>query len=170
MLDERTIQIYVEQIKDQINEAEKAYTLILENSTNHDVLFSAIHHFIIHVSNVVKLLQPNIKDDNDFRKYRAISIIKIYPTIPQIDPKDIGVRNDFEHFDERIDSWVINSKNHNYADKSIGNIGPMQAISGLDPKDSFRWFDFQAMTLYFCGKSYDLKSLNDYIVKVKNAL
>ena len=169
-MDEFFVGIYTDQIKDQINEAEKAYTLILANSANHDVLFSAIHHFIIHVSNVVKLLQPNTKDDNDFRKYRALSIIKTHPTVPQINPKDIGIRNDFEHFDERIDSWVINSKNHNYMDKSIGNVGPSQAISGLKPKDSFRWFDFQAEVLYFCGNSYDLKSLNEYIGKVKSAL
>lgn len=169
-MDDFFIKIYIDQIKDQIIEAEKAYVLILTNTANHDELFSAIHHFIIHVSNVVKLLQPNAKDDNDFRKYRAISIRRAYPAIPEIKPKDIGIRNDFEHFDERIDSWVINSKKHNYFDKSIGNTSPIQAVSGIDVKDSFRWFDSKTMTLFFCGKKYDLKSLNVYIGKVKSAL
>lgn len=169
-MEEFFIKIYIDQIKDQITEAEKAYALILANPTNHDEVFSSLHHFIIHVSNIVKLIQPNVKDDNDFRKYRALSIIKNYPRIPQIDQKNISVRNDFEHFDERIDYWVINSKNHDYMDKSIGNVSPIRAVSGVDPKDSFRWFDFQTMTLYFCGNVYDLKSLNDYISKVKDVL
>lgn len=169
-MDELFIRIYADQIKDQITETEKAYSLISSSPTDHASVFSAIHHFIVHVSNVVKLLQPNIKDDNDFRKYRSLSIKKAYPNIPELNPKDIGVRNDFEHFDERIDYWVINSTRHNYMDKSIGNISPNQAVSGLDSKDSFRWFDFQTMTLYFCGKSYDLKSLFEYIGSVKSAL
>ena len=169
-MDEFFIRIYTDQIVDQIKEAEKAYVLISNNPADHDSVFSAIHHFIIHVSNVVKLLHPNVKDDNDFRKYRLLSIKKDYPGIPDIKPKDIGIRNDFEHFDERIDYWIINSKRHNYMDKSIGNVSSSQAVSGLDQKDNFRWFDFQSMTLYFCGKSYDLKSLFDYIGSVKSAL
>ena len=169
-MDEFFIRIYTDQIKDQIAEAEKAYSLISSAPTDHDLVFSAIHHFIIHVSNVVKLLQPNIKDDNDFRKFRSLSIRKAYPTIPDLNPKDIGIRNDFEHFDERIDYWVINSKSHNYMDKSIGNIGLGQAVAGIDSKDSFRWFNFQEMTLSFCGKNYDLKSLFDYIGSVKSVL
>jgi len=133
-MDELFIKIYVAQIRDQIIEAEKAYKLISSNLQNHDELFSAIHHFIVHISNIFKLLQPNCKDDNDFRKFRMISIHNKYPKIPKIDPKDLHIRNDFEHFDERIDHWVINSKNHNYMDKSVGNISPGSAIKGMDPK------------------------------------
>jgi hypothetical protein len=161
------IKIYTEQIKDQLNEAERCFEEIKNNSSNSSTVFSATHHFLVHVSNVVKLIQPNIKDDNDFRKYRALSLKKTYPNLPTISPNEIHIRNDYEHYDERIDYWVINSKNHNYADK---NIGPVTAIQGLDPKDSFRWFDDTKMTLYFCGREYRLNDLSDYIQKVKKAI
>ncbi|KPJ55130.1 hypothetical protein AMJ47_01260 [Parcubacteria bacterium DG_72] len=162
------IKIYVAQIKDQINEAENSFSLMLANKQNHDILFSAIHHFIIHVSNIMKIIQP--KEDDDFKKHRATSIRKKYPKLPTVNPKDIHVRNDFEHFDERIDYWVVNSKNHNYMDKSIGNISPSVAIKGLDPKDNFRWFDNQNMILHFCGESHDLNGLFQYIQNVKKVL
>lgn len=162
------IEIYADQAKDQINEAEKSFSLMLSNKQNHDILFSAIHHFIVHVSNIIKIIQP--KEDDNFRKYRAVSIRKKYPNLPTIEPRDIHIRNDFEHLDERIDYWVVNSKNHNYVDKNTGNISPSVAIKGLEPKDNFRWFDNQNMILYFCGRSYDLNKLFQYIQDVKKAV
>ena len=155
------------QILDQASLAENAYAGILENEKNPSSLFEYIHHFIVHVSNVMKLVQPNAKEDTDFRKYRMIEIKKAYQAIPDINPSDVNVRNDFEHFDERIDSWVINSKNHNYADK---NIMPAGAISGLDPKDNFRQYDPGTKILYFAGREYHLGRIYDYIQQVKAAL
>lgn len=166
-MDTHFINIYKMQILDQIGLAEVTYAEILANETNPDPLFMHLHHFILHVSNVMKLVQPNAKEDTDFRKYRSIQIKKAYPSLPEINPKDINVRNDFEHFDERLDSWVINSRSHNYVDK---NIGPIDAIKGLDPKDNFLWYDPQSKKLYFAGREYSLDRLNTYIQKVKTAL
>lgn len=166
-MDDFFIKIYTDQIKDQLNETELCFEDVKNNPIDNSVVFRAIHHFLVHVSNVVKLIQPNTKDDNDFRKYRAISLKKAYPDLPTLNPNEIHVRNDYEHYDERIDYWVINSKNHNYADK---NIGPVTAIKGLDPKDNFRWFDNAKMTLYFCGREYHLNYLFSYILEVKKAI
>lgn len=166
-MDEFFIKIYIEQIKDQLNEAELCFEEIKNNLSNNSVVFSAIHHFLVHSSNVVKLIQPNVKDDNDFRKYRAISLRKAYPNLPIIGPNEIHIRNDYEHYDERIDYWVINSKNHNYADKCIG---PITAIKDLDPKDNFRWFDDTKMTLYFCGRESHLNDLFSYLQEVKKTI
>lgn len=166
-MDKHFIGIYRLQIIDQADLAESAYNRILANENNPNLLFEHLHHFIVHVSNVMKLVQPNAKEDTDFRKYRAIKIKEAFPNIPEIDPQDINVRNDFEHFDERIDSWVINSKRHNYADK---NIMPAGAISGLDPKDNFRQYDPKTKILYFAGREYYVKRLYDYAQGVKSAL
>ncbi len=166
-MDNFFIKIYTEQIKDQLSEAELCFEKIKNNLKNSPVVFGAIHHFLVHVSNVAKLIQPKTKEDNDFRKYRAISLKRAYPNLPTLNPNEIHVRNDYEHYDERIDHWVINSKKHNYADK---NIGPITAIKGLEPKDNFRWFDDTKMTLYFCGREYHLDDLFSYIQKVKKAI
>ena len=152
---------------DQAALAENAYAGILNSTMNPDSLFEHLHHFIVHTSNIMKLIQPYAKEDTDFRKYRAIQIKEAFPSVPEIDPQDINVRNDFEHFDERIDSWIINSKRHNYADK---NIMPVGAISGLDPKDNFRQYDPKTKILYFAGREYHIERLHEYVQQVKLAL
>lgn len=169
-MDEFFIKIYKEQILDQIENAEAIYQSIINPSGDTNVLFRNIHYFIIHVSNVVKLIQPKISNDLDFKNYRMKQLKRKYPNVPDIDPRLIRIRNDFEHYDERIDSWIINSKQHNYADKNLGDVNPTVAIGGLNPKDSFRWYSPNTKILYFCGEEYLLDELYSYIQKVKKAL
>lgn len=164
------IKIYKEQILDQIESAEVTYQSITNPSRDTDALFRNIHYFMIHISNVVKLIQPKISNDLDFKNYRMKQLKRKYPNIPDIDPRLIRIRNDFEHYDERIDSWIINSKQHNYADKNLSNVNPTIAIGGLNPKDSFRCYSPNTKTLYFCGEEYLLDELYFYIQKVKEAL
>ncbi len=166
-MDEFYIKIYRDQILDQIESAESAYEAITNSNVDINLLFVSIHHFIIHVSNVVKLIQPKISGDMDFKNYRARNLRNKFPKLPDIDPALVHIRNDFEHYDERIDSWVINSKQHNYADKNVGNIN---AIIGLNPKDNFRWYNPVSKTLYFCGREYPIEELCQYIKKVKEVL
>ncbi len=67
------------------------------------------------------------------------------------------VRNAFEHFDERLDTWVASSQRHNLADRIIA---PREgAIVGLDPSDYMRWFDPQTKTVYVFGDSIELQAL-----------
>jgi len=166
-MDEFFIKIYREQILDQIECAESSYTIINSANKNIDLLFVSIHHFIIHISNVVKLIQPKTSGDLDFKNYRMKNLRRKYPNLPNIDLRLVHIRNDFEHFDERIDSWIINFKQHNYADKNLGNI---RAIKGLNFKDNFRQYDPVSKKLYFCGDEYPLEDLFQYIQKVKVAL
>lgn len=165
-MDNFFIGIYRDQILEQVESAKTAYGLIINSGTEMNV-FESIHHFIIHVSNVVKLVQPKISGDLDFKNYRMKNLRNKYPKLPDIDQSLIFIRNDFEHFDERIDNWVINSKRHNYVDSNLGNIN---AIKGLDPKDNFRQYDPENKTLYFCGKEYPLEKLYDYIKNIEAAL
>jgi len=166
-MDEFFVKIYRDQILDQIKSAELFYVLLTNPDIEIDTLFVGIHHFIIHVSNIVKLIQPKVSGDIDFKNYRMKNLKRRYPKLPDIDPTLFRVRNDFEHFDERIDSWVINSERHNYADKNVGNIN---AIKGLNPKDNFRMYDPSSKILYFCGVEYPLEQLYQYTQKVKEAL
>ncbi|MBA3733997.1 MAG: hypothetical protein H0W90_02185 [Actinobacteria bacterium] len=64
-----------------------------------------------------------------------------------------GMRNNFEHYDERLDMWWEKSKQHNHADMNIGAIGGLAAI------DSFRELDPSTMEVIFWGRRYDLRGL-----------
>jgi hypothetical protein len=52
--------------------------------------------------------------------------------------RDPDLRNDFEHFDTRVEDWFRDSESHNFAGR---NIGRLSAITGIDVKDRFQWFD-----------------------------
>jgi hypothetical protein len=66
------------------------------------------------------------------------------------------MRNNFEHMDERIDKWWADSARHNIADKTIG---PPTAIAGLEPIESFRWFDPATKEVIFWGEAFNIQEL-----------
>ena len=68
----------------------------------------------------------------------------------------VVMRNNFEHFDERLDRWWKESKRHNYSDL---NIMPADAIAGIDETDSFRNFDPKSTDLSFWGQTFNLQDL-----------
>jgi hypothetical protein len=52
--------------------------------------------------------------------------------------RDPDLRNDFEHFDTRLEKWFAESERHNYLGR---NIGPPTAIGGIDTAERFQQFD-----------------------------
>jgi hypothetical protein len=71
-------------------------------------------------------------------------------------PTDL--RNDFEHFDDRLDHWWKDSPNHNIADRTIGPEG-MIAGSAIGPDDIFRHFDPTTGMASFRGTRFNLTEL-----------
>ena len=92
--------IYFGEIEIQVRFA-KASFKELENSiieSNISSIFMHIHHFLIHVSNIDKILDVN---RNKFRKEILGNItLKV-----GLEPFR-KVRNHLEHFDERLDRWI----------------------------------------------------------------
>jgi hypothetical protein len=77
---------------------------------------------------------------------------------------DVTMRNNFEHFDERLDRWWQESKNHNRADMSIGPKD--RTIVGLDPIDMFRLFDPQTTDLTFWGQEFNVQKIVNEVQKI----
>jgi hypothetical protein len=70
--------------------------------------------------------------------------------------REVDMRNNFEHFDERIDDWWQTSRDRNYVDRNIGI-----ALPAVDDIDIFRNFIPQTAQLVFWGQSFDLKAIVD---------
>lgn len=70
--------------------------------------------------------------------------------------KPTDMRNNFDHFDDRLKKWWGSSKHKNYADM---NLGPRDAIQGIDPNDFFRNYDPQSKKLFFGGEEIDIQAL-----------
>jgi len=74
------------------------------------------------------------------------------------------IRNDFEHFDERLDRWWKNSERRNFLDLSIGPL--RTAVSGLDDIDRFRCFNPHTGDAMFWGTDFNLNAVLADIKKV----
>ena len=74
-----------------------------------------------------------------------------------------AMRNNFEHFDERIDRWWKESKHHGYTDL---NIMPRTAVSSLDDIDVFRWFDQQTTDVIFWSEKFNVQEIVNEVQRI----
>jgi hypothetical protein len=65
----------------------------------------------------------------------------------------LKMRNNYDHFDERLDEWWKKSKNHNVVDVSVI---PKDLILGFDDIDCFRLYNQQNKELTFWGQRFNL--------------
>jgi hypothetical protein len=78
--------------------------------------------------------------------------------------REVTMRNNFEHFDERLDRWWRESKAHNYADM---NMGPKDSTTaGIDTMDMFRLFDPNTTDLTFWGQEFNIQKIVDEVQKI----
>jgi hypothetical protein len=77
------------------------------------------------------------------------------------------LRNDFEHFDERIESWFVSSPQRNFVDMSIFWPG---SVSGFDLADYQRVLDPTTMVVSFQGEDFDLSALAADMARIQGAI
>ena len=73
------------------------------------------------------------------------------------------MRNNFEHFDERLEKWLAESARHN----SVGfSVMPRSEVVGIDPIDWFRVFDPQTTDLYFWSQDFNLQAIVNEVQRI----
>jgi hypothetical protein len=77
--------------------------------------------------------------------------------------REVNMRNNFEHFDERLDRWWAQSERHNFIDMSIG---PPSMIMGADDLDRFRMFDPVTTNMMFWGEEFNIQSIVNEVVRI----
>lgn len=129
------------------------------SNNNLDIVWYAIQNLLVAAGNTSKIFWPPKpkyrKRGEELRK--NLDIKDNSPICPRT------FRNHFEHFDERLESWAMSSKRHNFADS---NIGPSNMIAGIDQEDFLRNFDNTTWTLTLRGDKYELKPIIDAIHKL----
>jgi hypothetical protein len=170
VMDNFFLKIYLGEINKQCNyalQAAKELNISLEQG-NTTELFRAIHGFLIHASNVSKLLWSSKESDKtklERAKNRADTLRNIL-NLPEEHPlKDRKLRNYLEHYDTRLDDWVYSSTHHNYIDM---NIGPKNFMGGntIQSSDIMRHFDPATNLFIFRGEEFDLQEIATEIKRV----
>jgi len=123
-----------------------------------DIFWYSIQNFLIAVADISKIFWP---PTNIYEK-RGEELRKIFDIKDDSPFHSRDARNYFEHFDERIENWVMSSKSHVFADTNIGSLkGNIKMIGNLGPKDYMRHFDQTTWTIFFSGDEYKL----DVVIK-----
>lgn len=118
-----------------------------------DLVFYALQNLLNAGANISKILWGGGGKKFEERKFIRDSI-GISDNSPL---RQVVMRNNFEHLDERLDRWWETSKRHNHADMNIGPKGRM--IAGLDDIDMFRFFDPETTDLTFWGQEFNIQAL-----------
>ncbi|NVP55977.1 hypothetical protein [Mycoplana rhizolycopersici] len=86
--------------------------------------------------------------------------------------REVTMRNNFEHIDERILHWAANSKLRHYVDICYG---PKGSFETAEPIDAFRVFETDTTNLVFWGQEFNVnriveatEDLLDRIVEIQN--
>jgi hypothetical protein len=114
------------------------------------LVFYHLHHFVLHVTNIDKLLFPK---ENKFR----LEILKNIQEKAKIEISSIRkLRNHLEHFDERLDSYVKNYKGQVFFDCNI-----VTGSKGFPKKDFLRAVDGEIYKFY--GENFDLTEIYSHL-------
>ena len=157
MLNKFVLGIFVDEVLNQCEFAlmswEYLQTSLLKEEDNSRI-FCHIQAFLVAVANISKILWTSKKFTSRGEELRRVLQV---PTDSPV--KDKNIRNVFEHYDERIESWVNSSKRRHISDMNI-SISGFSAIPDLDPIDCMRNLDISRdrknLTLTFHGESYNL--------------
>jgi hypothetical protein len=79
--------------------------------------------------------------------------------------KNRSLRDHFEHYDERLDDWLVNSPNHIFVNNVIG---PRTIIGGnvVKDQDIIKLFNPATKELVFRGEPYNVQELVDAVSDV----
>jgi len=134
----------------------------------HAEVFRQTHSFLTHASNISRIFwppQPRKRKDEapetftqrqEFTTERGRSLLALFELDDSSPLKSRVLRDHLEHYDERLDHWSNTSERRNIASDTIG---PPNAIGGLDPSDTMRWFDPTTNAFRFRGEEYALQPL-----------
>jgi hypothetical protein len=115
-----------------------------------DRLWYSIQAFLVAAGNISKLLWPSDTSILPERGPELRASLEVEGDSPLASRT---LRNQFEHFDERLARWAVSSKQRVFIDASVRPVG---VISGAEPGDYLRNFDPQNFAVTFRGDRYHL--------------
>jgi hypothetical protein len=118
-------------------------------------IWFALQGILISGANASKLLWGSKSEDDLAARHRLRADAEVDESSPFYSRQ---LRNDFEHFDERLEDWFAGSERQHYFGRNIGPVGALPQI-GQGPKDVFGHFDPDALTVAFWEHLIELQPL-----------
>lgn len=164
-MDQKFAWFYALQVHDQAQYVRTARTDLAAAVQGHDMarLWYSIQMLLGATGMLSKLLWP-ANDDKaaDPIRGRGAYLRQHFKIADDSPLRSKAARNASEHFDERIDEWVLGSANHSLADSNVGPLAPL----GVSPEDVFRHYDPATDLVIVCGVSVELQPLLDEVDRI----
>lgn len=140
----------------------------LEEGGNPDRVWYGVTNFIIGAGNLSKTLWGVGSKKERARRYTERQPLRDSLSVTDDSPlRDIKIRNDYEHLDERLEQWWNESEHHNMSDL---NIGPKTAIAAspgvFGEKDMLRWLDPTTGDVNFWGNELNLLAVMSEVQRI----
>ena len=154
-MDSQLQQLFLTEIRHQCRFARMAYIDFFAalNNLQTDQVWYSLQSFLTAAANISKIFWPIKRAPYKERGEFLRNLLNVDQSAPfRIrDP-----RNHFEHFDERLDDWFLQSTHHNIIDTSIGGDN---IING--PIDFMRFFNNERFVFRFRGDEYPINPIRD---------
>jgi len=175
-MDDFTRTVFLSELRRQCAFALAAYAAF-KNGGDPQTIFYHIQSFLVSSANVSKILFPGgIRGTQDFKdrcNQRADELRNLLSVDEDSDLSNRDLRDHFEHFDERIQTWGDRPGPKNFIDSNVMvGMSLEQAINvtGASPQDYFRLFVTPPPTVRFWGTDYPLQpiatALQDLMQKI----
>ncbi|MBA4391588.1 MAG: hypothetical protein C0399_11740 [Syntrophus sp. (in: bacteria)] len=153
-------QVYTQEAQTQIEFAKSSWAAFLEAERQRNLFFDIflhLQHFLSHAAIVDKILDP-IKSSERYR------LLEGHIDLSGVDLKPFRrLRNNLEHFDERLDRWVSEYDGYPFFDMNL-----VTGTKGFPKKAYLRALDGHIYK--FHGEDYDLDQLYATIVAIGERL
>jgi hypothetical protein len=94
------------------------------------------------------------------RRYKTRQVLRDSLQVTDESPfRSVKIRNDYEHFDERLEDWWEKSTHHNYVGEMIGPAGQITGDAFNEDLDILRWFNNQTGDLIFWGNELHVPTI-----------
>jgi hypothetical protein len=164
-MDKVKLNAFIIQIGLQCSFALEAYARLNVVATTNAVplSYAYIQSFLTAAANVSKLLWDSGLQTERIVLRNALGVSDDSPLFGR------NIRNDFDHIDDRLDTWRKRSKTYNYVDMNFRVTGNMSIKDGV-PEDIFRDYDPDTKTLIFWGSKLDLGKMCEAVVQIEKAV
>ena len=161
---------FVAEIERQAGQAVKALDRACQSKSSMEAHYH-LNAFLSARTAVTRLLWPKPRPSDRYRE-ESIRRGKMLRAVLALDADTVAVlknqdfRNHFEHYDQRLDIWAIESERHNLADT---NTGPVTMISGIEPTDVLRHFVPDGPDIHFAGRTEQLAPIATALRHLRDA-